>query len=307
MPEARLPPDALPPEASPDAPPVVAGLSALAEGYDALILDLWGVLHDGVRPYPGAIDCLRQLRRVGKRVCLLSNAPRRIGSAVARLDELGITADLYDSILTSGELAHQALRRPDDAFHAALGRRCLHLGPPRDDDVHQGLGLDMAATPEDADFVLVTGVDTEEETLADSVPVLARAGRRDLPMVCANPDLVVMFGGSIMICAGLLARHYEEMGGRVAYHGKPYPAVYRHCLDRLGGMPPGRVLAVGDALRTDIAGANAAGIDSLWITGGIHLGELGTPWGAAPDPARAATAIAVTGFRPTAVAPCLAW
>ncbi len=288
-------------------PAMLTGLAEIIDAYDGLILDLWGVLHDGVQPYPGVIDCLQRLRRAGKRCCLLSNAPRRVASAVARLNELGIVADLYDHVLTSGEVTHQALRDPPDEFHAALGSRCLHIGPPRDNDVHQGLGLTLTDRPEDADFVLNTGVDTVENTVADFAGVLAAAAARDLPMICANPDLIVMFGGSRMICAGLLAQHYEALGGRVAYHGKPYAPVYRSCRALLDGIDARRLLVIGDSLRTDIAGAKAAGLDAVLVTGGIHAEELGVGQDGRPDPRRLAAVIAESKYRPDMVMPGLRW
>src|SRR5690606_34491373 len=232
------------------------------------IVDLWGTVHDGIRPIPGAVDCLQRLKAAGGRVALLSNAPRRVRSVAARLDAMGVPRDAYDFLLSSGEAAHLALARRDDPWHARLGRRCFHLGPPRDDDVHQGIGLEIVDRPADADFVLATGIDDEDETLADHEATLAAAAARGLPMVCANPDLVVMVGERRSICAGTLAARYEELGGDVFYHGKPYPSVYETCFAELGLDRPDQVLCIGDSLRTDIAGANRAGADSLLLTGG---------------------------------------
>lgn len=288
-------------------PRFVSGLRELADQYTALIVDLWGVVHDGVRPFPGVVDALRRLRAADRQVCLLSNAPRRVEGVRARLREIGVPDDAYDHLMTSGEATHEALIAPPDAFHAGLGRRCLHIGPRRDDDVHQGTGRIMVGRPEEADFVLCTGIDDSRETVADYEAVLQRCADRGLPMICANPDLVVVVGGARAICAGALAAHYETLGGRVAYHGKPHPPVYERCFALFGGPDRRRVLGVGDALRTDIAGANAAGIDSLLITGGIHAEEFAVPPHDSPDPARIAAAVAETGFRPDAVARAFVW
>jgi len=287
--------------------PLHHGLSEVADRYDAFILDLWGVVHDGARPYPGVPDCLAELKRRGKRVCLLSNAPRRVAASRAKLDGMGITTDLYDTLYTSGEASFEALRDRPDPWHAALGRRLLHIGPPRDNDVYEGLDLERVYDPAQADFVVNTGIDDFDETLADYEPVLAACADRHLPMLCANPDLVVVVQGRMVICAGELARRYEELGGDVAWHGKPHAPVYRRCFDLLGGPDPSRVCMVGDSLRTDIAGANAAGIDGLLITGGIHREELGTEWGAHPDPRRLAALAAASGHRPAGALPHLAW
>jgi len=288
--------------------PFLTGLSALADRYDGFILDLWGVVHDGAEPYPGVPECLAALRQRGKKVCLLSNAPRRVASSRAKLDGMGLTADLYDALYTSGEASFEALRTPPDAWHAALGRRLLHIGPPRDNDVYEGLTDRLRVQdPADADFVVNTGIDDFDETLADYEDILAACATRRLPMLCANPDLVVVVQGRMVICAGELARRYEQLGGDVAYHGKPHAPVYRRCMTLLGDMDPSRVVAVGDSLRTDIAGANAAGIDGVLITGGIHREELGTEWGDRPDPERLADLAAASGHRPSAAMAHLRW
>lgn len=288
--------------------PMIDGLSAVADRYDGFILDLWGVVHDGARPYPGVPECLSELRRRGKKVCLLSNAPRRVAASRAKLDGMGITDDLYDALYTSGEASWEALRDPPDAWHAALGRRLFHIGPPRDNDVYEGIpGRVRVMSPADADFVVNTGIDDFDETLVDYEQVLRDCADRGLPMLCANPDLVVVVQGRMVICAGELARRYEELGGSTAYHGKPHAPVYRHCLGLLGGIDPSRICMVGDSLRTDIAGASAAGIDGILITGGIHREELGTAWGHHPDPAGLSALAAAGGYRPSAAMPRLGW
>lgn len=288
--------------------PIHAGLSEVADRYDGFILDLWGVVHDGVAPYPGVPECLAALKARGKKVCLLSNAPRRVAAARAKLDGMGLDAGLYDFLYTSGEASFEALRDPPDAWHAALGPRLFHIGPPRDNDVYDSLpGRVRVDTPEQADFVVNTGIDDFDETLADYEPVLRACAARRLPMLCANPDLVVVVGTKMVICAGELARRYEELGGSVAWHGKPFPSVYRRCFELLGGMDPARVLAVGDSLRTDVAGANAAGIDSLLVTGGIHREELGTPWGTKPDLGAVGRLLESAAPRPTGIIPALVW
>ncbi len=280
----------------------VAGMAALAGRYDGFILDLWGVIHDGVRPYQGAGDCLRHLRDAGKRCVLLSNAPRRSHAAEAMLAAMGLAPDLYTGLLTSGEAAHLALLRRDDPWFAALGRRVWHLGPERDRNVMAGLDLEPVATPAAAEFVLNTGPDDHNgpRALAEFEGDLVACARRRLPMICANPDLEVIRGGVRVICAGTLALRYEQLGGVVRWLGKPDPAIYAPVLAMLG-TEPARTLAVGDSLRTDIAGAAAAGLDSCWVLGGIHGEALGDDHGAAAAEAAAA------GLRPVAVMPRFVW
>lgn len=288
--------------------PLIPGLSSVADRYDGFILDLWGVVHDGVRPYPGVIDCLSTLKARGKRVCLLSNAPRRIAAAATKLTAMGVTPDLYDALYTSGEASFEALRDRNDGWHAALGPKLFHIGPPRDNDVYDSLADRIrVATPEEADFIINTGIDDYDETLADYDPILRRCRALGLPMLCANPDLIVVVDDQLVLCAGELARHYEELGGDVRYHGKPHAPVYRRCFDLLGGLSPARILAVGDSLRTDIAGANAAGIDSLLITGGIHREELGTALGELPGQEMLDRLLDGKPQRPTYAAAGLRW
>jgi HAD superfamily hydrolase (TIGR01459 family) len=296
-------------------PEMLDGVEALLDRYDAFIVDLWGVIHDGENPLPGIEEGLATLKRAGKVVCLLSNAPRRSEVVAARMREMGIGDDLYTHILTSGEATYAALADRNDDFHRSLGNRLLHIGPPRDNDTYSIPGLEVVGRADDATFVLTTGIDEPEETVDDYASILEEAAARDLPMVCANPDLVVIAGGLRTLCAGGLAAHYETLGGRVAYHGKPHPPVYARCralIDETlsqrphsGGAMP-RILAIGDAFRTDILGAHQAGLDSLLITGhGIHCEELGVDEQGRADPVMLGETIQTYGLRPTLVMPGL--
>ncbi|MEQ8965435.1 MAG: TIGR01459 family HAD-type hydrolase [Azospirillaceae bacterium] len=287
--------------------PVIDGLSALAEPYDAFILDLWGVVHDGVRPFPGVNACLAELRARGRTVLLLSNAPRRTGAIAGKLGAMGVDPAGWTWLMSSGEATHEALRDRDAAPFDRLGRRLYHLGPERDVDVYADLpGYTVVHRLAEADFVLNTGPDSYDETVDDHRPVLSEAAERGLPMICANPDLVVMVGEIRAICAGTLALEYEAMGGAVAWIGKPYPAVYRRCLGLMGDPAPDRVLAVGDSLRTDVAGAQAMGFDSLFVAGGIHGEDLAGPGGAL-DAGRLADLVADRGIAPNAAIAELRW
>jgi HAD superfamily hydrolase (TIGR01459 family) len=279
-----------------------SGMAALASQYDGFILDLWGVIHDGVQPYPGAADCLGRLRDAGKRCVLLSNAPRRSFAAEAMLRDMGLGPELYAGLLTSGEAVHLALHERTDPWFAALGRRVWHLGPARDRNVMDGLDLQQVKTPAEASFVLNTGPDDHRgpTDVAAFEDVLQECARHGLPMICANPDLEVIRGGVRVICAGALAARYEQMGGEVRSLGKPDPAIYRPVLDMLGTSQR-RTLAVGDSLRTDIAGAAAAGIDSCWVLGGIHGEALGEDHGAAVAEAEQA------GLHPAAIIRRFVW
>jgi HAD superfamily hydrolase (TIGR01459 family) len=286
---------------------LIAGLRELAARYDGFILDLWGVIHDGVTPIPGAIDCLRLLIDKGKRIVLLSNAPRRADDVVRRIAALGVPTGLYHHVMSSGEEAWQHLSQRDDPFYAALGRRCLHIGSDRDLEIREGLDLEYVEGPEEAQFILNTGPAGWDDRIEDYELLLRKALGRDLPMVCANPDFVVMRGSTLHLCAGALAKWYEEAGGRVRWHGKPFRSVYDSCLRLLGIADRSRILAVGDSLRTDIAGAAGAGIDSLLIAGGIHAEEFGTTGERLPDLGRVEAALRESGYNPVGVAWSLCW
>ena len=281
---------------------MLTGFAPLAARYDGFILDLWGVIHDGVSPYPGAIDVLKRLRAAGKPAVLLSNAPRRAHVAQLGMRAMGIADAFYTGIVTSGEVTYRLLRDRTDPFFAALGSRVYHLGPERDRNVIEGLPLQLVARTAEADFVLNTGPDDERSPtdLNDYEDELRTCLAAGLPMLCANPDLEVIRGGQRMICAGLLTQRYEALGGTARWVGKPDPAVYGPVLDLLR-VERARVLAVGDSLRTDIAGAAAVGIESCWVLGGIHAAELGG------DPAAAERAAWRAGLAPMVGVPAFVW
>ena len=285
--------------------PIIAGIAALAADYDVFIVDLWGVLHDGQTPYPGTVDCMARLKAQGKKLAILSNAPRRAESVARRIGEIGFAPASYDLILSSGEDAWLSLARRGqaqaDPYYAALGPRCFHLGADWNEGLLVGLPIDLVEDPEYADFVLTTGLHHRGADVAEYEAILRKMAARALPMICANPDLIVINAGKREYCAGALARRYEELGGAVRYHGKPHPEIYARIFSLLGGPDRARVLAVGDSLRTDIAGATAAGIAALLVTGGIHADEF------ADDPATIDAACREAGLRPVAAIAGLHW
>jgi HAD superfamily hydrolase (TIGR01459 family) len=285
----------------------LSGFAPLADRYDGFILDLWGVIHDGVNAFPHAVDCLRRLREAGKRTLLLSNVPRPNDAAQALMRGMGIPDDLYTDILTSGEAVRRALQRPPDLWWAELGQRVFHLGPQRDRGVIEGLPLTKVAEPGDANFVLNTGPDDHRNPtdMAEFEDVLRDCVRHGLPMICANPDLQVIRGGVRVLCAGSLALRYQELGGDVRSLGKPDPAIYQPVLQSLD-LPVARVLAVGDALHTDIAGAAGVDIAACWVLGGIH-GEALVDGSGGYDPARTETLARQEGVAPVATIPRFAW
>ena len=253
---------------------LIDGLKRVALNYDALIIDLWGVIHDGVTLMDGVVDCLDQIRSAGVAYAFLSNAPRRASPIIDAMVEMGLPSSYSQILLSSGEATHLALKERSDPWFDGVGRNCYHIGPERDLNLFDGLDLAFVLEPGDADLIVNTGPWGVSETVANYEEILQEGAQSRVKMVCANPDLEVIRGGRRMICAGALAERYESLGGSVIYYGKPKSPIYDTCLSQLGNPDPGKVLAIGDSLRTDIAGATAIGMDSVLVLGGIHEEEF---------------------------------
>lgn len=249
--------------------PILASIAALAPARDVWLTDVWGVIHNGVTPFAHACEAATRYRLAGGMVILLSNAPRPAEAVATQLDRIGVPRFAWDAILTSGDAARALVG-------AYAGKRVFHLGPERDLSLYDGLALTLADA-KDADSVSCTGLfDDEIETPDDYAGLLAELAERKLPMVCANPDLTVERGDKIIYCAGALGVAYEAQGGSVAYAGKPYLPIYDMAyamIEKLKGkpVPKERILCIGDGVRTDIKGAAAAGLDSVFIASGVHV------------------------------------
>ena len=284
---------------------LIPGLSAIADEYDALLCDVWGVLHNGRRAYPGVPEALANFRAKGGHVLLLSNAPRPSDALPVMFEQMGIPHDVYDGILTSGDATRLCL-----ASHE-YGTRCYHIGPDRDLALFDGTGIERVGES-DADFILVTGpFDDEIEGPEDYRAQFERLTARGLTLICANPDIVVERGDRHIYCAGALAKLYGELGGQVIYFGKPHGPVYGIARQRLAGfsgkpVPDARILAVGDGPLTDIKGANDTGVDALFITGGIAAADCG-PAPEAPEEARVAHVLERAGVSAVGAMPRLVW
>lgn len=246
----------------------ITGIKDVVDQYDAYVIDLWGVVHNGRKPYPWAIETLQNLKDLKKTTLLLSNSPRRVFASEDHLASMGLARELYTHIYTSGEDTHQGLKNRPDAWHQQLGEKLYHIGPAFHHPMYDGLTYQKVSSPKEADFLLMTGA--EMPHIEDYEADLKSAIDRNLPMLCANPDRVVVHESKIILCCGGVAERYEQMGGDVFYHGKPYPAVYQPVMTLLGGVVPSRILAIGDSLTTDIKGAQSNGIDGALIMTGIH-------------------------------------
>jgi HAD superfamily hydrolase (TIGR01459 family) len=277
--------------------------ATLAPRYDVVLSDVWGVTHNGVTAFPAACEALARFRRGGGTVVLITNAPRP-GAVVSRqLDHFGVPREAYDDIVSSGDVTRSVVAgRP--------GQSIFHLGPQRDISIFDGLDCRFASL-EQADYVICTGLfDDEVETPEDYRPQLVKMRERKLFMVCGNPDLVVERGDKLVYCAGAVCDLYREMGGEVLYAGKPYRPIYEEALrkaqaQRGRATPAARTLAIGDSLRTDVRGAQAFGIDCLFVTAGIHAEELGGRDD--PQPEALEKMFAAADLRPTAVTKSLRW
>ncbi|VAW02467.1 HAD superfamily protein involved in N-acetyl-glucosamine catabolism [hydrothermal vent metagenome] len=253
-------------------PAIISGLGQIADRYDAVLCDVWGVIHNGHEPFQASVAALARFRKERGPVILITNSPRPSREIPAQFDQIGVSHNCYDAIVTSGDATRSALqsRAPGPVYI---------LGPKRDLPLYDGLGLQMVSLQEAA-FISCTGlVHDMEETPDDYRELLAQATQLSLPMVCANPDIEVLIGNRRIWCGGALAAKYAELGGTVYYAGKPHAPIYALAFERLQeltGKPvdPAKVLAIGDGIGTDITGAMNAGIDSLFVATGIHTNAL---------------------------------
>src|SRR6201985_3871916 len=247
-------------------------LRDLIGGVDVVLSDIWGVVHNGLVAFPEACEALHPFRSQGGTVILITNAPRPADSVQRQLRKLGVADETYDAIVSAGDLTRLYV-----AGHP--GRKVFWLGPERDNSIHRGLDPVLAPL-QDADYIVCTGLmDEETETAEDYREMMVQACQRKLPLICANPDIVVERGDRLIYCAGAIAELYRELGGEVIFCGKPHLPIYERAMAlagaRQGHQPKlGRVLAIGDSVRTDLVGAHGFGIDSLFVTRGIHAEDF---------------------------------
>ena len=263
---------------------IIRSLADLSGRYDAVFCDLWGCLHNGKTVYPAAVAALQAFRKAGGKVVLLTNAPRPMSSVINQLDGLGAPRDAWDIVVTSGDAAQLGL------LSGAVGRRVHHIGAPKDEVFFTDFAEDLADYARtqppitrvplaEAEGIVCTGlVDDLTETPDDYRATLLMGKTLGLPMLCANPDIIVDMGDKRLYCAGALAQAYEEMGGTALYFGKPHPPIYDLARRRLAetGLTDAQVLCIGDGIRTDVLGGIGEGMDTLFITGGLEADRFGT-------------------------------
>jgi len=284
-------------------PPLLSKFAEIAGDYDALLCDVWGVIHNGVAAFGPACDALMRMRARGGVVVLVTNAPRPSEQVARQLERLHVPREAYDAIVSSGDVTRSVIvERHGQSLH--------HLGPERDRSIFTGLNLRFAPL-ESADYVVCTGLEDDEvEGPEDYRTRLEAMLARELFMVCGNPDVVVERGPTLVYCAGAIADLYATMGGEVLYAGKPYRPIYDLALAKAGTasgrkLASNRVLAVGDSVRTDFKGARTVGVDFLFVTSGIHAEELGGR--ERPDTAALTATFTAAGGVPKAVMRELRW
>ena len=253
---------------------LIQGIHALERPYKGLVVDLWGVMHNGKALFTEAVAALTVAKAAGQSVTLLSNAPRRRTAALANLDRLGLSRRLFDNLITSGEVAWQAL---NGGAVAAWGSEVFFFGAAQDQEMKQALkGMRFVETLNEAAWILNVGPEAGQIDTSPFQGFLDAALARNLPMVCANPDLIVRRGSRIEICAGAVAQAYEAAGGKVVWFGKPHGQVYQAVFDSCG-LKASELLAVGDSFKTDVLGAQRQGLDVLYVNSGIHGTVVGHP------------------------------
>jgi HAD superfamily hydrolase (TIGR01459 family) len=243
----------------------------LTDKYDNFIVDVWGVIHNGYTVFDGVIETLELLKGAGKSVIFLSNTPRRTYVLADNLKHMGVTPEMYTNIHTSGEDTYEHLSQDKDPFYAGLSRKCYLITSLDHEHLIEDCKLTVVDSINEASFIFNTGPDhflnmTEEHFKE----ILQEALKKDLPMICVNPDMSVIVGDKKNMCAGSIALYYEQMGGRVRYHGKPFTSIYEGLIQKFPTTNKSRTVAIGDSIRTDIKGANDFGIDSILVMTGLE-------------------------------------
>ena len=273
----------------------------VAEGYDVILSDVWGVIHNGEWSFPAAAAALTRMRKAGKTVIYITNSPRPRDGVITQMGALGVPDDAWDEVVTSGDVTRTLI--------SEAPRKVFHIGGERDLPIYDGTHAELVEEQE-AQVVVCTGLfDDEVEKPEDYAPLLQRLRARNLPFICANPDIVVERGERLIWCAGALARDYGLLGGRTLVAGKPHAPIYELAMREAAGLrgdpvDTSKVLAIGDGLLTDVKGAINNGFDLLYISAGIHAREYGAH--GKPDAVKLAAWLEGHGVKPVATMPYLA-
>ncbi|MEZ5919170.1 MAG: TIGR01459 family HAD-type hydrolase [Alphaproteobacteria bacterium] len=248
------------------------GISDISDSYAGFILDQWGVLHNGEKPYPGVIECLKELKARKKYIIILSNSGKRAEENKERLKKIGIGPSLYDQILTSGEMTWQGIKNQDEGFFKGLGSKVYVISRGGDRSIVNGLDIEVVDNVKEADFLIISGSDAPDKTLEDYEPILKNAVRKRITALCANPDSLGVMGSMNIMGPGTIARRYQDFGGVVHYIGKPHQPIFQRCIKifQERDIYPGQTIMVGDSLTHDILGGSLVNIDTCLVRTGLH-------------------------------------
>lgn len=253
------------------------GISDISDSYNAFIIDQWGVLHNGEKPYDGVVDCLKELKSRKKQVIILSNSGKSADDNKTRMKDLGIGPTLYDIIVTSGQITREGLEGQDITGFKDIGKKCFLLSRGGDTGIVDGLDIELVDNVKEADFLLISGSDAPEKNMVDYYePILRDAVRARLKAICANPDSRGLIGNNYVMGPGMIARRYQDFGGVVHYIGKPHKPIFQYCIEYLQtkDIYPGQTIMIGDTMAHDIVGAMAMDIDTCLVTSGLHYGAF---------------------------------
>ena len=250
------------------------GISDISDSYSGFIIDQWGVLHDGEKPYDGVVECLKELKNRKKHVIILSNSGKRAEENKERLKKIGIGPSLYDQIVTSGEMTWQGLHDQDDEIFSGLGDKCYIISRGADKSLVRDLDMEIVDDIDDATVLIISGTDAPDKTMEDYEPILKKAAQKGLRALCANPDSRGVMGSALIMGPGTLARRYQDFGGVIHYIGKPHQPIFKHCIKILQDKEiyPGQTVMIGDAMAHDILGGSLVNIDTCLVRCGLHHG-----------------------------------
>lgn len=287
---------------------ICEGLSDISDSYSGLLIDQWGTLHDGEKPFDGVVEALENLRSRGKQIILISNSGQRTDENAKRLDQMGISSNLYDYIVTSAEMTWRSLDNREDGVFKGLGNKCFLMNRNENTSVIAGTDIDVVDDVEKADFILLTGSDAPTKTLENYYDdILRKAVRKQLKMICANPEMTVIIKGEHILGSGQIARRYEEFGGVVSYIGKPFPSIFQYGASLFKDLLPSQIVMIGDSLSLDIRGATAMNMDCVLIASGAHNGTFSRAKSTADIHKMLKTLGVNYGVRPTYFVPRFNW
>jgi HAD superfamily hydrolase (TIGR01459 family) len=248
------------------------GISDISDSYAGFIIDQWGVLHDGEKAFDGVVECLKELQGRKKTVIILSNSGKRAEQNKKRLADLGIAPNLYNVLLTSGEMTWSGLHNQSEGFFKNIGKKCLIISRGGDRSIVEGLDIEVVENAKDANFLIISGSDAPEKTIEDYEPILRDAARYSLKAICANPDSLGVMNGQNIMGPGTIAARYKDFGGVVEYIGKPHQPIFQQCIRILqqNDIYPGQTVVVGDTMAHDILGGSLVNIDTCLVKRGLH-------------------------------------